>query len=101
MTEQPTPAATAQNEVAKQAVALIFGLIGVAVVIRMQKKGAEDIGEAQRRGFGPDHVREGRMSAAQRREHLWAEAGRHAARLAGFAWEQAERARKAYESDTA
>jgi hypothetical protein len=102
VSEQPAgPVATAQSEAAKQAVALIFGLIGVAVMVRMQKRAAEDIGAAQRRGLGPDSGRTERMTAAQRREHLWAEAGRYAARLAGFAWEQAERARRSYEQDTA
>jgi hypothetical protein len=105
----PRPGQVAQNEIAKQAVALIFGLITAAVLMRMQKKMAREMGQATRDALGPgDVARTERMRAAKRTEHVWLVAAGFAARLSGrvlaaadWAAGMAEKARAGYEADRA
>ncbi len=79
----PTPGETAANEAARQAVMLAFSIAGVLLMIA-----------AQRAASDPDFYRGLRMRAAKCAE-------RAAARMAAVAWRAAERARKAYEQESA
>jgi hypothetical protein len=83
MPEQPTTSGTVQAETARQAVILAFSVVGVLVMVW-----------AQRAASDPDFGRTQRMAAAKGSERLLA-------RLAARAWKLAERARVAYESDSA
>ena len=103
--ETLTPGQVAQNEAAKQAVVLVFGLVTVLIIMQMQKKMARDMGEAAREGSMPDSARSRRMQDAKRMEHLWDAAGsrvmKWALKLADIAWKRAEQARQSYESESA
>ena len=79
MSEQP--ADVAQREAARQAVILVFSVIGVLVAIA-----------AQRAAGDPDFYRGLRMRAAKAAE-------RGHARLAAWSWRRAEQARVRYEDD--
>jgi hypothetical protein len=79
----PTPGQTAQNEAARQAVILAFGIASVLLMIAAQKASGD-----------PDFWRSCRMWAAKQRE-------RFLARLAARSWRAAERARLAYERESA
>jgi hypothetical protein len=84
MSEQPlTPAETAQNEAARQAVVLAFSVAGILLYVA-----------AQRAAGDPDFYRGLRMRASKKVE-------RGMALLARWAWHEAERAREAYEQDSA
>jgi hypothetical protein len=82
MPEQTT-SDTVQAETARQAVILAFSIVGVLVMVW-----------AQRAASDPDFGRTQRMAAAKGSERIFA-------RLAARAWKLAERARVAYESDSA
>ena len=79
----PTPGETAQNEAARQAVILIFGIVSVLLMVAAQRAAAD-----------PDFYRTVRMRAAKASERMLA-------RAAACAWRAAERARLRYESDGA
>ena len=83
MTEPGKPSEAAQEEAARQAVILVFGVAAVAAYVFVQRAVA-----------GPDFLRTWRMRAAKAAE-------RNFAGLAGSAWRAAERARRAYEAETA
>jgi hypothetical protein len=70
-------------EAARQAVALLFGIAAIVIYAVAQRKIAQ-----------PDSMRTERMRAFKTAEHA-------AARTAGWLWGQAERARKAYERESA
>lgn len=78
-----TTADAARTEMARQAVILVFSVVGVVVYVW-----------AQRHASDPDATRTIRMRASKGGERFYA-------RLAGWAWRQAERARQAYEQDSA
>ena len=83
MSETQTPGETARNEAARQAVILAFGIASVLLMVAGQKAAAS-----------PDFYRSARMGAAKAAE-------RQLAWLAGLAWRAAERARVAYERESA
>jgi len=89
-TTAPTPAQVAQTEAAKQAVAFVFGLLTLVVMVKLQKK----MIASQREATAPDAERTERMVWAKRSERAWAW-------LAGVAWRKAESARLSYERDRA
>ena len=72
-----------RDEAMRQAVALAFGVLAIVVYAIVQRKASQ-----------PDSLRTERMRAFKGAE-------RAAARLAGWAWRQAERARQAYEQESA
>ena len=72
-----------RDEAARQAVALAFGVLAIVVYAIVQRKASQ-----------PDSLRTERMRALRGAE-------RAAARLAGWAWRQAEKARQAYERESA
>ncbi|HWM96720.1 MAG TPA: hypothetical protein VNO54_06650 [Streptosporangiaceae bacterium] len=76
----PTPGETAQNEAARQAVILLFGIASVLLMVA-----------AQRAAHDPQGLK---MAVTKGAERLLA-------RLAGQAWRAAERARVAYERESA
>jgi hypothetical protein len=83
VTEPQTPVETAQNEAARQAVILFFGIVSVLLMVA-----------AQRAAGDPDFYRSARMRTAKAAERVLA-------RLAGVSWRAAERARVAYEQESA
>jgi len=83
MPDTETPAEAARTEMARQIVILVFSVAGVVAYVW-----------AQRQATDPDLSRTTRMRASKGLERGWA-------RLAGWAWRQAERARLAYERDSA
>jgi hypothetical protein len=83
VTETPTPAETAQNEAARQAVILLFGCVSVLLMVA-----------AQRAAGNPDFYAGLRMRTSKAAERMLA-------RLAGVSWRAAERARVAYERESA
>lgn len=84
MTEpQPTTADSARDEAARQAVILAFSVVGVLIMVA-----------AQRAAGDPDFYRTIRMKASKAAERL-------AAKAAARAWAAAERARRAYERESA
>jgi hypothetical protein len=80
MADEDTPV---RDEAARQAVALLFGVAAIVIYAVAQRKMAH-----------PDSMRTERMRALKVAE-------RAAARAAGWLWGQAERARKAYERESA
>ena len=78
-----TPGETAQNEAARQAVILVFGCVSVLLMVAVQRAAGD-----------PDFCRTARMRVSKAAE-------RALAMLAGRAWRAAERARAAYERDSA
>jgi len=83
MTEPVQPAESAQSEAARQAVILAFSVVSVLVVVAAQRAAAD-----------PDFYRTLRMGVSKRMERILA-------LLAGRAWRAAERARVAYEKESA
>jgi hypothetical protein len=72
-----------RDEAARQAVALVFGIAAVVIYAVCQRKATQ-----------PDVLRTERMRVLKETE-------RAAARVAGWCWRQAERARQAYEQESA
>ncbi len=81
--QQATPGETAQNEAARQAVILAFSIAGVLLMVA-----------AQRAAGDPDFYRGLRMRWSKAAERVLA-------RAAGRLWAGAERARRAYEGESA
>ena len=81
--EETTAGEAAKTEVARQVVILLFSAAGLVVYVW-----------AQRRAADPDLERTARMRVSKSAERGWA-------RLAGWAWRNAERARLQYERESA
>jgi len=79
----PDQQPTVRDEAARQAVALLFGVAMVVIAAVAQRKAAQ-----------PDAMRTERMRVLK-------EAERQLASLASWSWRQAERARRAYEAESA
>src|SRR5271169_132682 len=100
--ETLTPAQIAQNEAARQAVMLVFGLVTAVIFMQMQRKMQQEAIETQR---NPDIVRTSRMEEAKRIERMWSKVGswtlKLALKVADRAWKLEEKARQSYEKDRA
>ena len=81
--EEAAASAVVRDEAARQAVILAFGVLSVVLMVWVQRHAAD-----------PDWFRSQRMRSAKVSERLLA-------RLAGWSWQRAERARLAYESERA
>jgi hypothetical protein len=100
-TQTQTPAQIAQNEAVRQAVILGFGLVAMMIMMRVQKRAARDVGEAQRLGFDPDMRRSEKMQAALQARKLYGRIADALFAAAGWAWNRSERARLEYEREAA
>jgi hypothetical protein len=83
MPDDEQPGTPVRDEAARQAVALLFGLAAVVIYAVAQRKATQ-----------PDSMRTERMRLLKHAERV-------AARSAGWLWGQAERARRAYERESA
>lgn len=82
-TTTATPGETAKAELARQAVILIMGTLGVLAYVWIERHSSD-----------PDFFRAHRMRAAKASERFWA-------RVAAASWRLAERARVEYERESA
>lgn len=106
----PTPAETARNEAAKQAVMLGFALVTFALMWPLYRKMAMQQAETMRNLLPHDPVmrevtdREARQQAAQRAAKRWDRLStvlfRYGpSRSFSWAWGRAEKVRKAYDAE--
>jgi len=102
-----TPAETARQEAARQAVALAFGIAGVLLLIVIQRKlggSVFDAMQAEHDRADPSGAARRRMQAALTAARRWDRAATVLFRVgprASFWWamDRAERARAAYEAE--
>lgn len=102
-----TPADTAKNEAAKQAVALAFMIAGAVLLVALQRKmGGGIIGalEQEQERVDPTGAQRRRMESARKAAKRWDRAStvmfRYGpARAFSWAWGHAEAARKAYDAE--
>jgi hypothetical protein len=98
-TTLPTPAQVAQNEIAKQTVMLIFGIVTAVIVMKLQSRMVQQMSEHMREGGDPDAARTRRMQEARRLEQAWHKVASWTGALAMRAYRQADKARASYEKD--
>jgi len=87
-------ASAARTEAARQGVVLLFTVAGIIVSYIGYMKLGKDFQQAQRNASDPDYERGQRMRQAKMTERMFA-------KLAWWAYRQAEKARVAYERDRA
>jgi|SRR5215469_9009739 len=103
----PSPRETAQNEAARQAVALAFGVAGMVLLILVQRKmggGLFAAVEAEQDRVDPSGAQRRRMENHLRAARQWDRMStilfRYGpSRAFGWAWAKAEQARTAYERE--
>lgn len=93
----PTPGQVAQNEAAKQAVVLVFGLVTAVIIMRLQRKMVHQLTQPP----DVDAERTERMRFALKTEAVWNRIGAWASKAAVAAWRMGDKARAAYEADRA